>query len=313
MRSTRAILAIRYTPVSVAGGVRRAVGGFLRYVQYRDHHTEPERTLSTEDADRFLRYVAHRDQSASKGLLFDRDGEAGDAERRRLATFIERSIAGMPKAPQLGPDGKATDRRRAVYRLVLSPEDARGLDLQRLTRAVVDQLEQDAKAPVHWIAAEHRNTAHPHIHLVIAARREISPGRYQTVMVSRPRLAAMKSALQREIEFQRQHELARISSGARAVAVAAEHLERLLDGPTAGTAVAEHRAPQLGAPSRARRHQQATIAARKHRFVRRQHAERISLRRSRVLARIAARYHREAERLAARAQTGFEREEEQER
>ena len=43
MRSTRSVLALKYTPVSVMGGVRKAVGGFLRYVQHRDQHQEPER------------------------------------------------------------------------------------------------------------------------------------------------------------------------------------------------------------------------------------------------------------------------------
>ena len=41
MRSQRSVLTLKYTPVSVAGGVRKAVGGFLRYVQYRDQHVEP--------------------------------------------------------------------------------------------------------------------------------------------------------------------------------------------------------------------------------------------------------------------------------
>jgi hypothetical protein len=41
VRSGRSILALKYTPVSVAGGVRKAVGGFLRYVQFRDQHAEP--------------------------------------------------------------------------------------------------------------------------------------------------------------------------------------------------------------------------------------------------------------------------------
>ena len=48
MRSQRSILALRYTPVSVAGGVRKAVGGFVRYVQYRDQHLEPDTTRAVD-------------------------------------------------------------------------------------------------------------------------------------------------------------------------------------------------------------------------------------------------------------------------
>ena len=55
MRSTKVILAVRYTAASVAGRAGRAVGGFLRYVQYRDHHNEPDPAPAGEDPDGFRR------------------------------------------------------------------------------------------------------------------------------------------------------------------------------------------------------------------------------------------------------------------
>jgi hypothetical protein len=88
--------------------------------------------------------------------------------------------------------------------MVLSPEDARGLDLRAITRETLAQLERDtgAKLPP-WIAAEHRNTVHPHTHVVLPARRGAEPGRFRTVLITRRRLERMKAAMRFEIARQR--------------------------------------------------------------------------------------------------------------
>jgi hypothetical protein len=202
MRSQRSILALRYTPVSVAGGVRKAVGGFLRYVQYRDQHLEPE---TGRALDAYLRYVAHRDRTSPGGRVFSQEGEGNDADRRRFVDFVARSTKGLQPKWVMGPDGKKVDRQRAVYTLILSPEDWRGLDLRRLARVAMRQLESDAGpggiGP--WFAAEHRNTAHHHVHIVLAARRELTPGQFSTLVVTRGRLQLMKESIALEIDRQR--------------------------------------------------------------------------------------------------------------
>jgi hypothetical protein len=197
----RCILAVKYTPASAPRPLRLQVGGFLRYIQYRDRPAEGGQDLDRE-ARGVIKYVAHRDRSASRALLFDRAGTVGDEERRRLTDYVSRSLQGSRPHPTR--DGELSDRRRAVYRFVLSPEHAPGLDLRRLTEAAMEQLESDLGAPLPpWIAAEHRNTKHPHVHVVLAARSEVSSGRFRGVMVTRPRLQGMKDALAREIERQR--------------------------------------------------------------------------------------------------------------
>ncbi len=202
MRSSRSVLALKYTPVSVMGGVRKAVGGFLRYVQYRDQHAEPERDGGL---DAYVRYVAHRDRTSPSGRVFGRDEAHIGVDRRRLVDYITRSTKGLAPKWVEGRDGKLEDRQRAAYTFVLSPEDWRGLDLRNLARAAMKQLEQDAGAggigP--WLAAEHRNTAHHHVHIVLAARHELEPGRFQTVLITRSRLQRMKEAIGRDIERQR--------------------------------------------------------------------------------------------------------------
>ena len=106
---------------------------------------------------------------------------------------------------------------RAAYRLIISPEDARGLDLKRLTRATLRRLEADAggKLPP-WIAGEHRNTEHPHVHVVLAARRETAPGKFRTLLITQERLAAMKEALHQELALQREAHLHLESTALRA-------------------------------------------------------------------------------------------------
>lgn len=199
----RVILAVKYTPVRSPAQLRKAVGGFLRYIHYRDKHADLEPTPE-QPVEGLLKYVLHRDRaSSSRGRVFGPQGAAGDQERRQLAEFVARSV--RESAPQLQrtADGKLVDRRRAVYRFVLSPEHAAGLDLHRLTRATVAQLEKDSGGGLRWIAAEHRNTAHPHVHLVVAAMRETAPGRFRSVVLTRSRLARMKETLAQDLQQQR--------------------------------------------------------------------------------------------------------------
>ena len=190
MLSTRAILTVKYTPASAGAG--RAVGGFLRYVQHRDH--TPPRELEAGVAG-LVRYVAYRDAASPEGRLFDREETVGTVARKDLVRYIRRSL---DRYDDTGRPG------RAAYRFVLSPEDARGLDLRLMARTVMSQLERDTGRPLPpWIAAEHRNTAHPHVHVILAARREDEPGRFRELRISPRRLARMKESLSHELERQR--------------------------------------------------------------------------------------------------------------
>ena len=165
--------------------MRRAVGGFLRYIQHNDHRWVAEKPGGV---DGFLRYAAHRDRTMPQGRLFGGRGDVGDRDRRELGRFVTRSV-----------EGRASGR--AYYRMIISPQDARGLDLRRVTRSVMAQLERDAGVGglPPWIAAEHRNTAHPHVHVVMAANRQMNDGRFRALVINRERLARMKISMSREI------------------------------------------------------------------------------------------------------------------
>ena len=199
-RSARAILSLRYT--AFGAGAVRSIGRFLRYVQYRDHSQARERE---DGVDGFLRYAAYRDRTTPEARLFDREGDADERDRRALNAYVKRSGVGI--------SDRTTGRgqHQAAYRFVISPEDARGLDLRELTRATMAQLERDAGPGglPPWIAAKHRNTDHPHVHVVMAARRAVERDRFRTVVITKARLQRMKDSLAREMNRQRGRQLER--------------------------------------------------------------------------------------------------------
>ena len=198
------ILAVKFTPAGTAGQVRKAVGGFIRYVQHRDFHpTEPGGRLRPEVSG-LLKYVAYRDRATTRADLFGPSGTLTSEDRKAFAAFTANALE--KSSPQLfrGSNGELRDRRHAVYRFVISPERANGLDLRRLTSATVARLEQESGVTgLRWIAAIHRNTAHHHVHLVLAGMHQDPNGSYRRFDVTKQRLAAMKEALALEIEHQR--------------------------------------------------------------------------------------------------------------
>jgi hypothetical protein len=202
--SERCIVRVKFTPAGGVSEVRRAVGGFLRYVQHRDLHPDSTSEKPGPEVSGLLKYVAYRDKASARAELFGPNGPVGTAERKDFGEYVARSIDQSP--PQLFPtrDGRLMDRRRAVSRFVISPERADGLDLERLTRAAVTRLESEmGLSGLRWIAAVHRNTRHHHVHLVLAGMHRESPGTYRRVDLSKPRLAAIKEAVGQEIERQR--------------------------------------------------------------------------------------------------------------
>ena len=136
--SDRVILAVKFTPAGDGSQVRKAVGGFLRYVQHRDLH--PTQLLhQPSSVAGLVKYVAYRDQAGARAELFGSHGLQGTSGRKAFVDFVTRSIA--ESEPQLfrTRDGRMLDRRRAVSRLIISPERSHGLDLELLTRAAMDR------------------------------------------------------------------------------------------------------------------------------------------------------------------------------
>ena len=219
--SERCIVRVKFTPAGAGAEVRRAVGGFLRYVQHRDVHPDPTPVRAAPEVTGLLKYVAHRDKASARAELFGPRGAIGTQGRKEFADFVARSIEGSQPQIFRTRDGRTMDRRRAVSRFVISPERALGLDLEALTRAAVGRLESEMNvSDLPWIAAIHRNTGHHHVHLVLAGMHEDGNGSYRRVDLSKPRLSAMKVGVALEIERQRAERApSRLASAAAASGV----------------------------------------------------------------------------------------------
>ncbi|NNU35982.1 DUF3363 domain-containing protein [Rhizobium sophorae] len=86
------------------------------------------------------------------------------------------------KARLFGPDGDDADPKafaerceddRHHFRFIVSPDDAVEMaDLKEFTRELVGQMEKDLGTRLDWVAVDHWNTEHPHVHLIMRGVRD---------------------------------------------------------------------------------------------------------------------------------------------
>ncbi len=117
-------------------------------------------TRSRDTARAGLRYYQMRPRGADEPprSIFGQDGTMTRDEAYRLLD-----------AHQVGGGAGGQERGYLAHRLMLSPgADERPEDLRDLTRHVMRELARDKGQRLHWVAVEHRNTAHPHVHIVLA-------------------------------------------------------------------------------------------------------------------------------------------------
>ena len=60
---------------------------------------------------------------------------------------------------------KANDER--LWKLIVSPEFGDRVELKRLTRDLMSEMQTDLAMPLEWIAVAHYNTEHPHVHIAL--------------------------------------------------------------------------------------------------------------------------------------------------
>ncbi|MFK4719676.1 type IV secretory pathway VirD2 relaxase [Bradyrhizobium niftali] len=81
------------------------------------------------------------------------------------------------RAHLFGPETEDADPRafaercqddRHHFRFIVSPEDAADMaDLKGFTRELVGQMEGDLGTKLDWVAVDHWNTQHPHVHILV--------------------------------------------------------------------------------------------------------------------------------------------------
>ncbi|WP_102324432.1 relaxase/mobilization nuclease domain-containing protein [Komagataeibacter saccharivorans] len=98
-----------------------------------------------------LRYIQRDGTSrdGERGVLYGAETDRADAK-----AFLERGTG---------------DRHQ--FRFIVSPEDADRMDdLTDFTRELMTQMEADLGTRLDWVAVNHFNTAHPHVHVVVNGR-----------------------------------------------------------------------------------------------------------------------------------------------
>jgi hypothetical protein len=200
----RCFVSLEFDEATTGGQARRAIAGYLSYLQRRELHFDPKPHNSKPDVVGLVNYVAHRDRASSRAELFGPGGRVGPRERKEFIDFVADSVEGSKPHLFRTSAGNYMDRRRAVSRYLISPHSADGLDLVRLASAAVKRLEGEIGVDgLRWIAAIHRNTAHHHVHVVLAGMRSNGFGGFMRYDITKPRLAAMQQAITFEIERQR--------------------------------------------------------------------------------------------------------------
>ncbi len=72
---------------------------------------------------------------------------------------------GIDIAGRLDSWQSARDRR--LWKMIISPEFGERVDLMRMTRELMTQVETDLEIPLEWVAVAHYNTEHPHVHVAL--------------------------------------------------------------------------------------------------------------------------------------------------
>lgn len=90
-----------------------------------------------------------------------REGVTRDSEKARLFGPGEEEIDAKAFAERCEDD-------RHHFRFIVSPDDAPEMtDLRSFTADLARQMEKDLGTKLDWVAVDHWNTEHPHIHLIV--------------------------------------------------------------------------------------------------------------------------------------------------
>jgi hypothetical protein len=98
------------------------------------------------------RYISREGAAHGNSVVFNQDGNAVE--------------------PAQALDGwqKAGDAR--LWKFIVSPEFGERVDLQKVTRELMQRMEADLGTGLEWVAVTHFNTEHAHTHIAVRGRRE---------------------------------------------------------------------------------------------------------------------------------------------
>ncbi|WP_338149334.1 relaxase/mobilization nuclease domain-containing protein [Aureimonas altamirensis] len=135
---------------TLSGGWRHSAPGMRRVVV---------KTRYVQNAGRNGRATAHL-------RYIQRNGTSLDDERGQLYSATEDRADGDAFLDR-GKD----DRHQ--FRFIVSPEDGADLtDLTAHTRDLMSRIEADLGTRLDWVAVNHHNTGHPHVHVIVRGKDE---------------------------------------------------------------------------------------------------------------------------------------------
>src|SRR5690606_16339443 len=158
-----------HTIAASGKGVKRGRGASFvraRNISGHWHHRQPgsRRVIVKQRSVR----MPWKDGRARAHLRYvQRDGTSRDGERGRLYSATEDRADGDAFLDR-GKD----DRHQ--FRFIVSPEDGAELsDLTVYTRDLMKQVEADLGTKLDWVAVNHYNTGHPHVHVIVRGKDEL--------------------------------------------------------------------------------------------------------------------------------------------
>jgi type IV secretory pathway VirD2 relaxase len=173
-----------------------------------------------------VRYSSSRTPGGWKahGTYLERESAKGDGQQKEKETGLEHDMQsthsdrlGLAREHSLGSlaDGWQHAGDERIFKVIVSPEDSMA-DFERISRDMITRIEQHTGAPVQWAGVVHRNTEHPHAHLLVRGRLPSGePLKLPPALIRKGLREAVQSSLTRqlgprtieEIEQQKQVEL----------------------------------------------------------------------------------------------------------
>ncbi len=148
-----------------SGGGKGSVIRLRRPLPKGPAHAEAARRVTVK-----VGYVANRKsgQWAAHGSYLERENAQQEGEKGHGFDALDDSVSLQSKLHEWQMSG---DPR--LFKVVLAPENGDRLDLQQTTRELMQRLAPhltEDPRDVEWVAIDHHNTGHPHVHLLIRGK-----------------------------------------------------------------------------------------------------------------------------------------------
>ena len=109
-------------------------------------------------------------QWKAHGRYIARESAGGTVLGQLLTSGVDTKDLPLEPAKELARWQAEGDPR--LWKLIVSPEFGERLDLDRLTRYLMAQMEKDLGTKLEWLAVKHFNTEYPHVHIALRGIRE---------------------------------------------------------------------------------------------------------------------------------------------